>query len=159
MPPRTLIRFFCGAALMCATVAHAEDLNRMMRSAAASGSAEGEVTGQVAQFWRETTKSSAPIFAKITTVKHFKRDDCRRLNVETWQDRVPTKEGGLVLFKQSFQLNLCSDGTPPEESVAQWKAKEAAAKKERAAPKSQAAPKPATKSSQPAPTKKSGERR
>ena len=106
--------------------ANAEDLNRLMRSAAANGSAEGEVTGQVAQFWRETTKSNAPIFAKITTVKHFKRDDCRRLNVETWQDRVPTKQGELVLFKQSFQLNLCSDGTPPDESVAEWKAKEAA---------------------------------
>lgn len=159
MHPRTVIRFFCSVALMCATVAHADDLNRMMRSAAANGSAEGEVTGQVAQFWRETTKSNAPIFAKITTVKHFKRDDCRRLNVETWQDRVPTKQGELVLFKQSFQLNLCSDGTPPEESVAEWRAKEAAAKKEREGLKTQAAAKPAINPTRPAPAKKPGERR
>lgn len=108
----------------------AEDLTSLIRTAAAEGSAEGEVTGKLATFWQSGTQSSSPVYARITTIKTFSQPDCRRLNISLVQENVPTKTGEKLVYRQDFQMNVCSDGTPPKESVEAWeKLQTAAAKK------------------------------
>ena len=127
---------FKGAtiALVLAAVVHsaaAEDLTRMIRTAAAEGSAEGEVSGKLATFWQSGTQSTSPLYARITTIKTFSQPDCRRLNISLGQENVPTKTGEKLVYRQDFQMNVCSDGTPPKERDEAWEKQQAAAVKKK----------------------------
>ncbi|MEO1767663.1 hypothetical protein [Thiobacter aerophilum] len=84
---------------------------------APDGRAQGEIVGPIADKFRETTKSSAPVMAEVTTIKSFKQEGCKRLNVRLTQANVPTKDGKLVEFAVNYELNLCRDGSPPTEGV------------------------------------------
>lgn len=115
--------------LMGAAPAYAEELTYLIRSAAAEGSNEGEVTGKMAVFWKKTTGSNSPLYTKITTIKTFSQPDCRRLNISLVQENVPTKSGDKVVYRQDYQMNVCSDGTPPKESIEAWEKLQAEQKK------------------------------
>ena len=84
---------------------------------APDGRAQGEIVGTIADKFRETTKSSAPVMAEVTTIKSFKQEGCKRLNVRLTQANVPTKDGKLAEFAVNYELNLCRDGSPPTEGM------------------------------------------
>lgn len=84
---------------------------------APDGRDEGEIVGPIADKFRETTKSSAPVMAEVTTIKSFKQEGCKRLNVRLTQANVPTKDGKLAEFAVNYELNLCRDGSPPTEGM------------------------------------------
>lgn len=109
--------------------AAADELTQMIRTAAAEGSAEGVVTGKLAAFWQSGTKSDSPLYTKIATIKTFSQPDCRRLNISLVQENVPTKTGDKVVYRQDYQMNICSDGTPPKESIEAWEKSQSANKK------------------------------
>ena len=109
--------------------AAADELTQMIRTAAAEGSAEGVVTGKLAAFWQSGTKSDSPLYTKIATIKTFSQPDCRRLNISLVQENVPTKTGDKVVYRQDYQMNVCSDGTPPKESIEAWEKSQSASKK------------------------------
>lgn len=48
---------------------------------APDGRAQGEIVGPIADKFRETTKSSAPVMAEVTTLKSFKQEGCKRLSL------------------------------------------------------------------------------
>lgn len=116
-------------AILASAPAQAKEITRLIRSAAAEGSNEGEVTGKMAVFWKKTTGSNSPLYTKITTIKTFSQPDCRRLNISLVQENVPTKSGDKVVYRQDYQMNVCSDGTPPKESIEAWEKLQAEQKK------------------------------
>lgn len=118
-----------AAGILGANSVQAEEITRLIRTAAAEGSAEGEVTGKVATFWKRTTKSDSPVYTRITTIKTFSQPDCRRLNISLAQENVPTKSGQKIVYRQDFQMNICADGTPPKESIEAWEKQQASEKK------------------------------
>jgi hypothetical protein len=84
---------------------------------APDGRAHGEIVGPIANKFREATKSSAPVMAEVTTIKSFKQEGCKRLNVRLKQANVPTKDGKLTEFGVDYGINLCRDGSPPTEGM------------------------------------------
>ena len=118
-----------ASSLVLAMPIHAEEITRLIRAAAAEGSAEGEVSGKLATFWQSGTQSSSPVYARITTNKTFSQADCRRLNISLGQENVPTKTGEKLVYRQDFRMNVCPDGTPPKESVEAWEKSHPANKK------------------------------
>jgi hypothetical protein len=84
---------------------------------APDGRAQGEIVGPIADKFRETTKSSAPVMAEVTTIKSFKQEGCKRLNVRLAQANVPTKDGQTIDFAIDYGINLCRDGSPPTEGM------------------------------------------
>jgi hypothetical protein len=84
---------------------------------APDGRAQGEIFGPIADKFRETTKSTAPVMAEVTTIKSFKQEGCKRLNVRLKQANVPTKDGKLTEFGVDYGINLCRDGSPPTEGM------------------------------------------
>jgi hypothetical protein len=84
---------------------------------APDGRAQGEIVGPIADKFRETTKSTAPVMAEVTTIKSFKQDGCKRINLRLKQANVMTKEGKPVEFIVDYGINLCRDGSPPTEGM------------------------------------------
>lgn len=84
---------------------------------APDGRAKGEIVGPIADKFREATKSSAPVMAEVTTLKSFKQEGCKRLNLRLSQADVPTKDGGKTEFVVNYGINLCRDGSPPTEGM------------------------------------------
>lgn len=84
---------------------------------APDGRAQGEIVGPIADKFRETTKSSTPVMAEVTTIKSFKQEGCKRLNVRLTQANVPTKDGQTIDFAIDYGINLCRDGSPPTEGM------------------------------------------
>lgn len=84
---------------------------------APDGRAQGEIVGPIADKFRETTKSNAPVMVEVTTLKSFKQEGCKRLNVRMKQADVPTKDGGKTEFAVDYGINLCRDGSPPTEGM------------------------------------------
>jgi hypothetical protein len=84
---------------------------------APDGQAQGEIVGPIADKFRETTKSSAPVMAEVTTIKSFKQEGCKRLNLRFKQANVMTKEGKPTEFVVDYGINLCRDGSPPTEGM------------------------------------------
>lgn len=84
---------------------------------APDGRAQGEIVGPIADKFRETTQSSAPVMAEVTTLKSFKQEGCKRLNLRLKQANVMTKEGKPVEFAVDYGINLCRDGSPPTEGM------------------------------------------
>jgi hypothetical protein len=113
----------CAAALACvATLAKAAPYDSpkallMQAIDAPDGRAQGEIVGPIADKFQETTKSTAPVMAEVTTIKSFKQEGCKRLNIRFKQANVMTKEGKPTEFVVDYGINLCRDGSPPTEGM------------------------------------------
>jgi hypothetical protein len=84
---------------------------------APGGTANGILVGPIADKFSATTASAAPVVVEVTTLKSFKQEGCKRLNVRLKQANVPTKEGKLTEFAVNYGLNLCRDGNAPIEGM------------------------------------------
>jgi hypothetical protein len=84
---------------------------------APDGKSAGVLVGPVAEKIVSTTGSSAPVRAEVTTIKSFKQEGCKRLNVRLSQADVPTKSGKKTVLAMDYCINLCRDGSPPAEGV------------------------------------------
>lgn len=84
---------------------------------APDGAARGILVGPVAKKFRQTTGSVSPVMAEVTTLKSFRQEGCKRLNVRLSQSNVPTTDGRLTEFGVAYELNLCRDGSPPTEGM------------------------------------------
>lgn len=79
---------------------------------APDGKSAGVLVGPVAEKFVSTTGSSAPVQAVVTTIKSFKQEGCKRLNVRLSQADVPTKDGKKIVLAMEYGINLCRDGSP-----------------------------------------------
>lgn len=84
---------------------------------APSGTSLGTLTGPIAEKFATTTGSRAPVQVAVTTLKNFRQEGCKRLNVRLFQDSVPTKEGKPTGVGFDYGINLCRDGSPPVEGM------------------------------------------
>ena len=84
---------------------------------ASDGRTSGFILGHIAEKFKRTTGSSAPILAEVSTIKSFKQDGCKRLNVRLTQGGVATSEGRTADFGMDYGLNLCRNGSPPTEGI------------------------------------------
>ena len=66
---------------------------------------------------KRTTGSSAPILAEVSTIKSFKQEGCKRLNVRLTQSGVATSEGKTADFGVDYGLTFVGDGSPPTEGM------------------------------------------
>lgn len=81
------------------------------------GKSQGEIVGKIADKIQTTTKSTSPVIATVTTLKHFKQEGCSRLNLHLQQANVPTTSGKLADFAMDYGINLCKNGEPPTEGM------------------------------------------
>lgn len=79
---------------------------------APDGKASGVLTDAVADKFRETTGSSLPVLVEVSTLKHFRQEGCRRLNL-----RIRQEGAGKGQFGIDYGINLCRDGSPPTEGI------------------------------------------
>lgn len=84
---------------------------------APGGAASGVIVGPIADKFKSTTGSSSPVRVEVTTLKSFKQEGCRRLNVRMRQANVPTKDGKPIDFGMDYGMNVCRDGSPPTEGM------------------------------------------
>ncbi len=100
-----------------AATGHAQvvDLQALIFKALKDGSAQGQVSGEAADLYQRQFKSNAPVFAEISTLKQFKRTDCRRLAVKLTMPTVniKDKQGRTHAVDTTTEINVCSDGLPP----------------------------------------------
>lgn len=102
-----------------ASAAEYDNVKSLMLGAidAADGSARGVIVGPIARKFVATTGSGAPVLAEVTTLKNFRQEGCKRLNVQLKQANVPAQDGKLAEFGIDYRLNLCRDGSPPTEGM------------------------------------------
>lgn len=84
---------------------------------AKDGKASGVLKGEIADRFAETTRSSSPVIIEVSTIKSFKQEGCKRLNMRLKQANVPTKDGKTAEFAIDYGINLCRDGSPPTEGM------------------------------------------
>lgn len=84
---------------------------------APDGKASGVIAGPIAEKFRAITGSSDAVVVEVTTLKSFKQEGCKRLNVRLKQANVPTKDGKTTVFAIDYGINLCRDGSPPTEGI------------------------------------------
>ena len=84
---------------------------------APDGKARGFILGSIADKFKRSTGSSGRVSAEVSTIKSFKRDGCKRLNVRLTQSDVPTTDGKTADFGVDYGLNMCRDGRPPTEGM------------------------------------------
>ncbi|MDR9837037.1 MULTISPECIES: hypothetical protein [Herbaspirillum] len=82
-----------------------------------NGTASDVLTGAAAEVWKAQSKSDSPISINAKVVKRFKQPNCARVGVDLKQENVPTKDGKAAPFGFHYELNLCTDGLPPADSV------------------------------------------
>lgn len=99
---------------MLAGAGHADTLGALMKAAidAPDGRASGVLDDVVASMIAKTTGSAAPVAARIETVRVFGQAGCRRLKA-TLSQPVPGKPDAAF----PFEMNLCRDGSAPQEGV------------------------------------------
>jgi hypothetical protein len=84
----------------------------LMAIDAPDGKASGVLTDAIADWFRQATGSPLPILVEITTLKHFRQEGCRRLNL-----RIQQEGAGRGQFGIDYGINLCRDGSPPTEGM------------------------------------------
>ena len=88
------------------------DQNELLTAAIRRGSASGLMVGEVAEMFTKQFKSNGALQVVATTIQHFKRPDCKRLEVVYTKKEVVTPPGKTdAIFK--IQVNYCLDGHPP----------------------------------------------
>jgi len=84
----------------------------LMAIDAPDGKASGVLTESIADRFRQTTGSTLPVLVEVSTLKHFRQDGCRRLNL-----RIRQEGAGKGQFGIDYGINLCRDGSPPTEGI------------------------------------------
>ena len=113
-PARILITLLLinSAALVSAESSTTVKQLLLMAIDAPDGKASGVLTDAVADKFRETTGSSLPVLVEVSTLKHFRQEGCRRLNL-----RIRQEGAGKGQFGIDYGINLCRDGSPPTEGM------------------------------------------
>jgi len=76
------------------------------------GKATGTLSDAIADRFRQATGSSLPVLVEVSTLKHFRQEGCRRLNL-----RIRQEGAGKGQFGIDYGINLCRDGSPPTEGI------------------------------------------
>ena len=76
------------------------------------GRANGVLTDAIADRFRLATGSTLPVLVDVSTLKHFRQEGCRRLNL-----RIRQEGAGKGQFGIDYGINLCRDGSPPTEGM------------------------------------------
>ena len=84
---------------------------------APDGRTSGFILGQIAEKFKRTTGSPAPVQAEVSTIRSFRQAGCKRLNVRLTQSGVASSEGRAADFGMEYGLNLCRNGSPPTEGM------------------------------------------
>ena len=84
----------------------------LMAIDAPDGKASGVLVDSIADRFRQATGSTLPVLVEVSTLKHFRQDGCRRLNL-----RIRQEGAGKGQFGIEYGINLCRDGSPPTEGV------------------------------------------
>lgn len=112
----SILRSTLAASLMLILVAstQAASLGALMKSAinASDGRAVGVLNDPVAGLIAKTTGSAALVTARIETVRVFHHAGCRRLKTTLSQ---PVSGQPEAVFM--FEMNLCLDGTAPQDGI------------------------------------------
>lgn len=77
-----------------------------------NGTAEGIVSGETAELFRQQFKSDGQLLARAEVIGQFSRADCKRIEVVYTKKEIITDKGPQDL-KMSMKLNYCIDGKPP----------------------------------------------
>ncbi len=112
----SILRSTLAASLMLILVSstQAASLGALMKSAinASDGCASGVLNDPVAGLIAKTTGSAAQVTARIKTVRVFRQAGCRRLK-STLSQPVSGQPEAVFLF----EMNLCRDGTVPQDGI------------------------------------------
>jgi len=113
-PAKILITFLLSAlpALVLAEPSATAKQLLLMAIDAPDGKASGVLNDAVAVHFRETTGSPLPVLVEVSTLKHFRQDGCRRVNL-----RIRQEGAGKGQFGIEYGINLCRDGSPPTEGL------------------------------------------
>ncbi len=84
----------------------------LMAIDAPDGKASGVLTDAIADRFRQASGSTLPVLVEVSTLKHFRQDGCRRLNL-----RIRQEGSGKGQFGIDYGINLCRDGSPPTEGI------------------------------------------
>lgn len=84
----------------------------LMAIDAPDGKATGVLNDPIADRFRQATGSTQPVLVEVSTVKHFRQEGCRRLNL-----RIRQEGAGKGQFGIDYGINLCRDGSPPTEGI------------------------------------------
>ncbi len=71
------------------------------------------VSGEMAQKFKQGTRSDSPVQAKAVVLKRYEQKGCARLAVFVGQAEVRRIDGNTAPFETQFNINICSDGSPP----------------------------------------------
>lgn len=111
----TTFALFLGTLL--ALPVGAEDIKTAMIRAIDAGELTVVIDDATAQIWQQRTGSRDPVKARITPIRSFQQEGCRRFQVVLYQDNVETRSGDKARLDFRFEMNLCRDGSPPLEGV------------------------------------------
>ncbi len=84
----------------------------LMAIDAPDGKASGVLADAITDRFRQATGSTLPVLVEVSTLKHFRQDGCRRLNL-----RIGQEWAGKGQFGIEYGINLCRDGSPPTEGM------------------------------------------
>ncbi len=84
----------------------------LMAIDAPDGKASGVLTDAIADRFRQASGSTLPVLVEVSTLKHFRQEGCRRLNL-----RIRQEGAGKGQFDIDYGINLCRDGSPPTEGI------------------------------------------
>ena len=84
---------------------------------APDGTAKGTLIGPIAERMHRTTHSLDPIEMEVTTLKEFKQEGCKRLNLRLIQPNALAKDGRRGDFKLDYGINFCRNGSAPTEGM------------------------------------------
>lgn len=84
----------------------------LMAIDAPDGNASGVLNDPIADRFRQASGSTLPVLVEVSTLKHFRQEGCRRLNL-----RIRQEGAGKGQFGIDYGINLCRDGSPPTEGI------------------------------------------
>lgn len=85
---------------------------------APDGTARGVLTGELADAIAQGFRTNAPLRIDVTTLKHYRQEGCRRLNMAFSQEDVhlPGETTGQSR-RIDVGIDFCRDGRPPTSRV------------------------------------------
>lgn len=84
----------------------------LMAIDAPDGKVSGVLNDPIADRFRQATGLTLPVLVEVSTLKHFRQEGCRRLNL-----RIRQEGSGKGQFGIDYGINLCRDGSPPTEGI------------------------------------------
>ncbi len=84
----------------------------LMAIDAPDGKVSGVLNDPIADRFRQATGSTLPVLVEVSTLKHFRQEGCRRLNLRIRQEGTGKEQFGI-----DYGINLCRDGSPPTEGI------------------------------------------